>query len=256
MAQAVSIDCEFVRTRAGEAVASVCVVDEDLQTLLLSYVKPESPIIDYKTKYSGIRPEHMVDAPTLAGGIRSRISRLVRGRLIVGHDVHCDLKLLGIRYKEKLIRNTAILPRFLDSRGRKRKLKYLALEFLGESIQDGSHSAAEDARAAMKLYIVFWDLPGPAPPRRPTCWTCGIVGHRQSACPEGRHAGLLQVQAPAKRPLQVQAPVKSPTCQFCGIAGHTQSSCPRSYRWDSDFGDSDYAYAEDCEADCYYHRSN
>eukprot|EP00922_Rhytidocystis_sp_ex-Travisia-forbesii_P056455 GHVS01083570.1.p1 GENE.GHVS01083570.1~~GHVS01083570.1.p1 ORF type:complete len:223 (+),score=12.59 GHVS01083570.1:151-819(+) len=216
MAQAVSIDCEFVTTRAGKAVASVCVVDEDLQTLLLSYVKPESRIIDYKTEYSGIIPNNMECAPTLASGIRSEVSRHIRGRLIVGQDVQRDLRLLGVRYKEKRIRNTAMLPRFLDSSGNKRKLKDLALEFLGESIQDGSHSAAEDARAAMKLYIEFWDLPGPAPtPKR-----------------------ALQVQAPAKRPAGT-----SRTCRMCGGDGHTQSSCP-SFQQESERLPWDYDRAK------------
>merc|ERR1712151_1451328 len=58
---------------------------------------------------------------------------------------------------------TSFLPRFLQN-GKSRKLKDLARDFLHLSIQEGSHDPLEDARAAMRLYKRFWNIPGAANP--------------------------------------------------------------------------------------------
>lgn len=47
-----ALDCEMVTTSDQRAsLASVCVVDENLQTVYKSLVKPDKPITDYITKY-------------------------------------------------------------------------------------------------------------------------------------------------------------------------------------------------------------
>lgn len=43
-------------------IARCSIIDTDLRVLLDIYVKPELPIADYRTKYSGIRKCHMKTA--------------------------------------------------------------------------------------------------------------------------------------------------------------------------------------------------
>ena len=62
-----------------------------------------------------------------------------------------------------MIRDTAELPKFLRPNGTSRKLKELAEEYLGLTIQDGIHCPEQDARAAMELYKKHWKMNGPAP---------------------------------------------------------------------------------------------
>jgi DNA polymerase III epsilon subunit-like protein len=106
--EAVAVDCEMVTTRDGEEVAQVCIIDAGGRKLLLSYVSPRSPVCDYKTRYSGVEPRHLVGAPSLAS-LRPHIAELLRGCLVVGHSVTQDLNLLGIEHPASSIRDTANL---------------------------------------------------------------------------------------------------------------------------------------------------
>jgi hypothetical protein len=63
-----ALDCEVVgvglRAFGGESrLASVSIVNEDGNQVYFSYAKPAKPVTDYRTKYSGIVPEMLVDAP-------------------------------------------------------------------------------------------------------------------------------------------------------------------------------------------------
>ena len=42
----------------------ICMVNENLEVVYHSYVKPESRIVDYLTRYSGITAEHLVNVNT------------------------------------------------------------------------------------------------------------------------------------------------------------------------------------------------
>jgi len=51
----VAIDCEMVETvNNNNAVARVTIVNEKGQLLIDEYVKPQSRVIDYRTRFSGI----------------------------------------------------------------------------------------------------------------------------------------------------------------------------------------------------------
>ena len=92
------------------------------------------------------------------------MAALLAGRLLVGHALKNDLKALLLSHPRRLIRDTAAYaplmraaphvggPTAAARRGRAAKLKDLAAAHLGLTIQEGEHSAAEDARAALLLY--------------------------------------------------------------------------------------------------------
>ena len=78
-------------------------------------------------------------------------SRAVHGRIVVGHGLENDFGVLGLSHPRHLVRDTAHdLPRLLRTNGKPRKLRHIAYEWLGLTIQggDGGHDPCEDARAA------------------------------------------------------------------------------------------------------------
>ncbi|KDD76560.1 hypothetical protein H632_c181p0 [Helicosporidium sp. ATCC 50920] len=133
--------------------ARVCMVDASGSILLDTFVRPLEPVTDLRTAVSGVREEHLSQAPALAQ-VRPVVASLLQNRLLVGHALRNDLEALGLSHPRKRTRDTTAYPPFLDgAKGRARPLKALAQEELGLEIQTGEHSPVEDARAALYLYL-------------------------------------------------------------------------------------------------------
>ena len=96
---------------------------------------PSKKITDYRTQWSGITPESLIGAPPVAE-VQKQVAALLEGRVVVGHGLENDFKCLGYFHERKHVRDTAHdLPRLLTRRGRPRKLRKIAWEFLGLTIQ-------------------------------------------------------------------------------------------------------------------------
>jgi RNA exonuclease 4 len=161
-----AIDCEMVgvgKNKARSILARVAVVDERGTCLLDSYVRPTERITDYRTRWSGIRARDLVGAPSF-DSVRQRVAQLVRGKILVGHAIHNDLRVLNITHPPALIRDTAFfsgLRRALAAESDAYNcshcpsLKSLCQHVLKVSIQGGEHCPVEDATATMKLYMRF-----------------------------------------------------------------------------------------------------
>jgi RNA exonuclease 4 len=154
----VALDCEMVGVGpfgARSALASVCVVNDAGNRIYFSYAKPPRKVTDYRTWVSGITPEHLERAPA-SSTVQEEVRALVAGRVVVGHSLENDFRALGFSPPDRMLRDTAHdLPRLRTRAGRPKKLRRLAWEFLGLTIQSGEHDPAEDAMAALFLYHRF-----------------------------------------------------------------------------------------------------
>ena len=140
----VGIDCEMVGAGPGgktSVLARVSVVDQDENVLLDSFVSTRKNVTDYRTEKSGVRPEDLVGAPDLSQ-VRRDVIALLKDRIVVGHEVQEDFKVLRYFPPAKYVRNsTCHLHDF--STGRTPSLKALAERELGLIIQTGEHSPVE-----------------------------------------------------------------------------------------------------------------
>ncbi|CAN1249053.1 RNA exonuclease 4 [Linum perenne] len=87
--------------------------------------------------------------------VQKKVAELIKGRILVGHALSNDLKVLLLNHPKKDLRDSAEYPPFLkygNREHRRKSLRHLASEFLGIDIQNGEHCPVEDARAAMLLY--------------------------------------------------------------------------------------------------------
>ncbi len=150
-----AIDCEMVGVGPDgvqSALARVSVVNFNGQVIIDKYVKPAERIVDYRTEFSGIRPHHMKDAVSLRE-VQKELCQLLEGKILVGHSLLNDFKVLLINHPRKLTRDTSKYREFRKiSKGKTPSLKRLASEFLGLSIQEGEHDSVDDARVAMLLF--------------------------------------------------------------------------------------------------------
>ncbi|XP_020389456.1 apoptosis-enhancing nuclease-like isoform X1 [Rhincodon typus] len=159
-AKYVAIDCEMVGTgpcgRVNE-MARCSIVNYQGLVIYDKYVKPKQPITDYRTRWSGIRKQHMVNAIEF-NVARREILKILKGKIVVGHALHNDFKALKYFHPTSLVRDTSKIPLLKRKAGFPEResvsLKNLAKQLLGKSIQVGrdGHCSVEDACTSMELY--------------------------------------------------------------------------------------------------------
>lgn len=149
------LDCEMCYTFSGLEVTRVSVVSCDGNVVYERYIRPESPIIDYATAFSGITADHLKDVTITLPTVQEELLQIIDSKtILVGHGLENDLKALKIIH-EKVIDTAALYPHKAGFPYR-RSLKSLAKTYLDYSIQGDSngHNSIEDAYTALKLLLL------------------------------------------------------------------------------------------------------
>lgn len=178
----VAIDCEMVGTGPRGCVSELArcsVVSYHGDVLYDKYIRPEMPIVDYRTRWSGVTRQHMRRAIPFQVA-QKEILKLLKGKVVVGHALHNDFQALKYVHPRSQTRDTTCVPSLLGQPGLHTRarvsLKDLALELLHKRIQVGQHghSSVEDAATAMELYRLVEDR-----------WEQEVASSQWS-CPEDR----------------------------------------------------------------------
>lgn len=155
--RAVAMDCEMVGVGPdGEdsIVARVSLVNQFGKCIYDKYVKPTEEVIDYRTAVSGIRPEDIVHGEDVLT-VQKEVADILKGRILVGHAVHNDIKILLLDHPKKNIRDTQKYKPFKrEVKSSRPSLKLLSKKILNVDVQKGEHSSVQDAQATMRLYTM------------------------------------------------------------------------------------------------------
>ncbi|ORE10435.1 hypothetical protein BCV72DRAFT_313644 [Rhizopus microsporus var. microsporus] len=152
----IAVDCEMVMTEKGSALARITLIDEDGSILLDELVKPDAPITDYLTQYSGITPEAMGATTCSLRRAQKHVRKIVDHNVIlVGHGLENDLKAMQLAHPYCV--DTSRLYDHMRGPPYKPSLKHLARTYLQRNIQGHNqslmgHDSAEDARATLDLF--------------------------------------------------------------------------------------------------------
>ncbi|KAK0062968.1 RNA exonuclease 1 [Biomphalaria pfeifferi] len=147
-----SLDCEMVYTKAGLELARVTVVGEDCNTVYESLVKPDTDVIDYNTRFSGITEANMKGVTTNLRGVQAVMLSLISDKtILIGHSLESDLVALKLIHST-VVDTSLVFPHRLGL-PYKRALRNLMVDILQKIIQDdaGGHDSKEDAAACMQL---------------------------------------------------------------------------------------------------------
>lgn len=161
-----AVDCEMVGVGPeglDSALARVSIVNWDNEIVLDTYVRVDQEVTDYRTFVSGIRPEDIQsDSAMSLKHVRNLVGNILKGKILIGHALENDLKVMGLYHPWCDIRDTANYAPFMRTISKEndekilcpRKLRDLVWEKLNKQIQEvgKAHSPVEDAIAAMDLY--------------------------------------------------------------------------------------------------------
>ncbi|XP_068610737.1 RNA exonuclease 4 [Brachionichthys hirsutus] len=157
LTRAVAIDCEMVGVGPdGEdsILARASLVNQFGKCIYDKHVKPTERVTDYRTAFSGIRPADIKKGEDVQI-VRREVAEILQGRVVVGHAIHNDLKILLLDHPKKKIRDTQKYKPFKKTAKSSRpSLKLLCREILNVNVQQGEHSSIQDAQAAMRLYTL------------------------------------------------------------------------------------------------------
>ncbi|XP_010147063.1 PREDICTED: RNA exonuclease 4, partial [Eurypyga helias] len=108
LTRAVAMDCEMVGVGPkGEdsIVARVSIVNQFGKCVYDKYVKPTEKVTDYRTAVSGIRPQNVNTGEDFKT-VQKEVADILKGRILVGHALRNDLKVLFLDHPQKKIRDT------------------------------------------------------------------------------------------------------------------------------------------------------
>ncbi|KAL7581115.1 hypothetical protein ACA910_005916 [Epithemia clementina (nom. ined.)] len=154
--QVIAIDCEMCETedpvskfRNSSALCRVSIVDAITDEILLnSLVKPEWPIVDYRTFINGITEKDLAPVQFTVRHCQAFMMALCSEEtVIVGHAVHHDLK--SIRMEHYCVADSSYLFRSTNNDMSTVSLKDLSFGIFKKEMPK-THDSVNDARAALR----------------------------------------------------------------------------------------------------------
>ncbi|XP_050979322.1 RNA exonuclease 1 homolog [Labeo rohita] len=149
-----AVDTQTCYTTRGLELARVTVVSSGLQVVFDSFVRPDSDVIDYNTRFSGISEDDVKGTNSTLRDVQAVLLSFINAdTILIGHGLENDLTTLKIIHNT-VIDTSVVFPHRLGL-PHKRELNSLTADYLRRIIQESvvGHDTREDATACMELML-------------------------------------------------------------------------------------------------------
>ncbi|XP_048850082.1 RNA exonuclease 1 homolog isoform X2 [Brienomyrus brachyistius] len=149
-----ALNCDVCYTSQGLELLRVTLVNSNLQVIYDAFVKPDSEVIDYNTRFSGISEEDVSSASFSLRDVQSvLLSFISADTILIGHSLENDL--CALKFIHHTAVDTAVVFPHRLGHPHKRQLCSLVADHLRRIIQEsvGGHDSVEDATACMELML-------------------------------------------------------------------------------------------------------
>ncbi|OLN81107.1 putative exonuclease [Colletotrichum chlorophyti] len=149
-----ALDCEMCMTGENEySLTRISIINWSGDLIMDELVKPDKPIINYVTQFSGITEEMLKPVTTTLKDIQQKLLNLITPRtILIGHSLESDLKALHLSHP--FIVDTSLIYPHPRGPPLKSSLRWLTQKYINREIQKGGangHNPIEDARACLDL---------------------------------------------------------------------------------------------------------
>lgn len=132
-----ALDCEMVYTTKGLELARLSVINAQLEVVLDKLVKPDEPIIDCNSRFSGLQLDQIEQATEHLTDIQLALLHLFDSEtILIGHSLESDLLALKLIHG-KVVDTSVMFPHRLGP-PKKRSLRNLVADILFDLIQQDS----------------------------------------------------------------------------------------------------------------------
>lgn len=152
-----ALDCEMCYTARGLEVTRVSVVDIHMKEVYESLVKPDTQILDYNTRWSGLTEKILRNCDKSLKDVQEELLKLFnKDTILIGHSLDSDFKSLKLVHR-KVVDTSVVFPHKLGL-PYKRALRMLMSEHLQKIIQEDvqGHDSKEDANSCIEL--LMWKI--------------------------------------------------------------------------------------------------
>uniref|UniRef100_A0A3B5LV98 REX1, RNA exonuclease 1 homolog n=1 Tax=Xiphophorus couchianus TaxID=32473 RepID=A0A3B5LV98_9TELE len=150
-----ALDCEMCYTKQGLELTRVTVIDSEMKVIYDTFVKPDSKVVDYNTRFSGVTEEDLVNATITLRDVQAVLLSMFRAEsVLIGHSLESDL--LALKLIHSSVVDTAIVFPHRLGLPYKRALKTLMADYLKRIIQDNGSMRRNS------ISIMKWKSPNQA----------------------------------------------------------------------------------------------
>ena len=149
-----ALDCEMCYTTKGLELTRITIVDVNSKEVYESLVKPDTQILDYNTRWSGVTEQSLKNCNKKLKHVQTDLAKFFnKDTILIGHSLDSDFKALKLIHTN-VIDTSVVFPHKMGP-PYKRALRNLMSEHLQKIIQEDTegHDSKEDAASCVSLMI-------------------------------------------------------------------------------------------------------
>ncbi|KAF2072195.1 hypothetical protein CYY_006492 [Polysphondylium violaceum] len=150
-----AIDCKVLEVEGNKSsIGKICIANQFGNIIYEKVVIPLENVIDYRTKYTGLTRDIINRKGVKFFEVQKEVEKILRDKIIIGHDLNEDLKVLKLTYKKKQLRDALHFPQFFNPTTKEQdSLKNISKRELKFSPDRWEVDGVRDAKLCMLLYL-------------------------------------------------------------------------------------------------------